>query len=38
MNNIQNPFEDLVPGSNIKILRGEYLYQLIKEMEAIQEL
>jgi hypothetical protein len=38
MNNIQNPFEELEPGSNIKILRGEYLYQLIKEMEAIQGL
>jgi hypothetical protein len=38
MNDIQNPFEELEPGSNIKILRGEHLYQLIKEMEAIQGL
>ena len=38
MNDVVNPFEELEPGSNIKILRGEYLYQLIKEMEAIQEL
>ena len=30
MNDVQNPFEELEVGSNIKILREEYLYQLIK--------
>ena len=38
MNNVQNPFEELEPGQETKILRGNYLYQLIKEMEIISEL
>ncbi len=38
MNDVQNPFEELEAGTNIKILREEYLYQLIKEIENIQEL
>lgn len=38
MNDVQNPFEELEVGTNIKILREEYLYQLIKEIENIQEL
>jgi hypothetical protein len=38
MNDIVNPFEELEPGSNIKILKDRYLYQLIKEMESISEL
>lgn len=38
MNEVQNPFEELEEGSNIKVLRDEYLYQLIKEIENIQEL
>ncbi len=38
MNNVQNPFEEIEPGQETKILRGAYLYQLIKEMEIISEL
>jgi hypothetical protein len=38
MNDVQNPFEELEAGTNIKILREQYLYQLIKEIENIQEL
>lgn len=38
MNGIENPFEDLDVGDNIKILRDPYIYQLIKEIEAIQDL
>jgi hypothetical protein len=38
MNNIQNPFEELCPGTNLKILRSEYLYQLLKEIGMIASL
>lgn len=38
MNNVQNPFEELEPGQETKILKGAYIYQLIKEMEIISEL
>lgn len=38
MNNVQNPFEEINPGDETKILRANYLYQLIKEMEIISEL
>lgn len=38
MNNIVNPFEELEIGSNIKILREQYLYQLLKEIRSIAEL
>ena len=38
MNNVVNPFEELEIGSNIKILREQYLYQLLKEIRGIAEL
>jgi hypothetical protein len=38
MNSVMNPFEELEVGTNIKILREEYIYQLLKEMENIQGL
>lgn len=38
MNNVENPFEEIEAGQETKILRGSYLYQLIKEMEIISEL
>jgi len=38
MNDIMNPFEELEAGDNIKILRDTYIYQLIRELETIQEL
>jgi len=38
MNDIFNPFEDIEPGDSIKILRDDNIYQLISELETIQEL
>jgi hypothetical protein len=38
MNNINNPFEELLPGTNLKILKQEYLYQLLKEIGIIASL
>ena len=38
MNNVENPFEEINPGQDVKILRNTYIYQLIKEMEIISEL
>jgi hypothetical protein len=38
MNNIENPFEEIEAGQETKVLRENYLYQLIKEMEIISEL
>lgn len=38
MNDVMNPFEELEVGDNIKILRDIYIYQLIRELETIQEL
>lgn len=35
MNGVSNPFECLRPGTQLKILKEEYLYQLFKEMRAI---
>lgn len=37
-NNMANPFEDLEPGDNLKILRREYLYQLLKEMSMVSSM
>jgi hypothetical protein len=36
-NNIVNPFESLEPGTNIKILRSNYIYGLIRDMENLSE-
>lgn len=38
MNNVENPFEEIEAGQETKVLRENYLYQLIKEMEIISEL
>ena len=38
INNIQNPFEEVEPGQETNILRGNYIYQVIKEIEIISEL
>ena len=38
MNNVVNPFEELEEGSNIKYLRGEYLYVLFKDIERLADL
>jgi len=36
MNDINNPFEEKnEPGDNLKILRGVYLYQLLKEIKIV---
>lgn len=37
-NDIVNPFEELEPGSNLSILRSEYLYTIFKDMDVISEL
>jgi len=38
MNNVQNPFEEVYPGKETNILRDNYIYQVIKEIEIISEL
>jgi len=38
MNNITNPFEELNAGDNIKILRPDYLYVLMKDIDKIKDL
>jgi len=34
-NDIQNPFEDLLPGKSLKILKPQYLYQLLTEISMV---
>lgn len=38
INNIQNPFEDLNVGDNIKVLKNEYISQVLKDVETIGSL
>jgi len=38
VNDVVNPFEELEEGSNIKYLRGEYLYVLFKDIERLEGL
>ena len=38
MNNIANPFEDLEEGMQLKIIKGDCIYCLIKEIKNISEL
>jgi hypothetical protein len=38
INNMTNPFEGLEPGTNLKILKSEYIYQVLREMEIIAAL
>lgn len=34
VNNVTNPFEELIIGSQIRYLKPKYLYQLLKEVKA----
>jgi hypothetical protein len=38
VNNVNNPFEELEPGTNLNLFRGEYLYQILKEIKIIARL
>jgi hypothetical protein len=38
MNNFTNPFEDLVPGTNLRILKSDYIYQLLNEINMVASL
>ena len=38
MNNITNPYEELEPGSNITILKKDYMYTLFNDIERISQL
>ena len=38
MNDIQNPFEEIVPGKQIKILKGDQIPKLIDDMRRIARL
>lgn len=38
MNSMNNPFEDLNPGTNLKILKPSYLYQLLNEIRMVSSL
>jgi nucleoid-associated protein YgaU len=37
MNDINNPFEELEPGTSIKILKEKYLYSLFKDLERLSD-
>ena len=37
LNNIVNPFEDLNDGDIIRVLRSDFLYTLVKDLERIAE-
>jgi hypothetical protein len=37
-NNFTNPFEELEPGSNIKVLKSEHIKTVFSDMERIAEL
>ena len=37
-NDILNPFEALSPGDNIKVLHASYLYTLMRDLDAIEEI
>jgi hypothetical protein len=38
MNNTVNPFEELDAGTNISVLKAEYVYNLTKDLENLSEL
>ena len=38
INNVVNPFEELSDGDNIRILKEEYIYNLIKDLEELSDL
>jgi hypothetical protein len=37
LNNITNPFEELVDGDELNVLRDDYVYQLVSDIEKIAE-
>lgn len=37
LNNISNPFEELIEGGLLNVLRDEYIYQLTGDLERIAE-
>lgn len=37
LNNITNPFEELTDGQELNVLRDNYVYQLISDLERIAE-
>ena len=37
-NNVINPFEELTPGTSLKILKKNYLFQLLREIQGIASL
>lgn len=37
LNNIVNPFEELTDGDELTVLRDDYVYQLISDLEKIAE-
>lgn len=38
INNVVNPYEELSDGDNIKILKEDYIYNLIKDLEELSDL
>ena len=38
INNVVNPYEELTGGDNIKILKEDYIYNLIKDLEELSDL
>lgn len=38
INDIVNPYEELVPGQQVKVLKQSYLYEVFKNMAEISEL
>ncbi len=37
-NEVQNPFEEMGPGKNIKVLKKTYLYTVLKDIQKIAEI
>ena len=35
---VVNPFEELSDGDNIKILKEDYIYNLVKDLEQLSDL
>lgn len=38
MNNVTNPFEELEGGSNISVLKQEYIYTVLKDIDRLKDL
>ena len=37
-NDVVNPFEELSPGSNLSVLKADYLYNIFKDIDTLSEL